>query len=391
MVRHVPDEEQLIKLLLTRKFRAQGLRLTARRREFVDAVARAARTGGDPESIVLKSSKIVDLTLRAEDVDKLWPSIQQALSEAAAATMRDGARTAASEVIRTARATAKAQRTDQVRQRKRLLGPWAAALDWLRVVVGVCQETAFGAAERRPGRADGKATREALRALQSHGCLIAGEILTLLEGGFASGALARWRALHEVVVVADFISARGDEVAKRFLKHEAANEKRLRAAARFGLQPGEEVAPLDRRHARILRKHGPGFEQDYGWASTDLGKSKPTLSDLQTAESRGHWNLPYAIACGAVHPRAMTVLRPAGHAGGPGLLIGPSSADVHIAADWTVARLCHLTVECLCREPTFDDNVALVVISAVGKRAQREINRGWRQWCKRHDPAALTI
>ncbi len=50
-------------------------------------------------------------------------------------------------------------------------------------------------------------------------CQIAREILTLIKNGYADGAMARWRALHEISVISSFIAKHGNEVAEKYLLH----------------------------------------------------------------------------------------------------------------------------------------------------------------------------
>jgi hypothetical protein len=300
--------------------------------------------------------------------------------------------TASQAVVDGARPTAKKQREVNARATRRLLRPWAGSLDWLRASIGVSQDAAYLAAELPPDRSTPKSQRQALQALHVHGCLIGGEVLVLLESGYASGALARWRALHEVTVIAKFIADRGSETAKRFLQHEAANAERTRKAATVGLGPDEEPEPLHRRHARTLRRQPQGFGTDYGWAGPDLGLKRPTFSDLVSEEDHRNWSYPYEVACGAVHPQSATVAAPLGHAGTPGqqLLIGPSSADLHLAADWTIARLSELTATCLVNQASLDDAVMLAAVQKVGIRARREIKRAWLRWYELHTPVSPT-
>src|ERR1039458_2598896 len=57
-------------------------------------------------------------------------------------------------------------------------------------------------------------------------CQVTDEIICLLENGFADGAMARWRTLHEIGVVAAVISKHGEEIAKRYVAHQAVESER---------------------------------------------------------------------------------------------------------------------------------------------------------------------
>src|SRR5437870_8332031 len=57
-------------------------------------------------------------------------------------------------------------------------------------------------------------------------CQVTDEIITLLENGFADGAMARWRTLHEIAVVTSLISQHGIELAERYVAYQAVEAKR---------------------------------------------------------------------------------------------------------------------------------------------------------------------
>lgn len=61
---------------------------------------------------------------------------------------------------------------------------------------------------------------EVLVKIHARACQVAYEILCLLRGGFADGAMTRWRTLHELSVLAYFINKNSNEVAKMYLEYE---------------------------------------------------------------------------------------------------------------------------------------------------------------------------
>jgi hypothetical protein len=56
----------------------------------------------------------------------------------------------------------------------------------------------------------------ALTRLHARACQVAAEILALMQHGFADGAMARWRTLHEIAVIATFLRDRGEVMAERY-------------------------------------------------------------------------------------------------------------------------------------------------------------------------------
>jgi hypothetical protein len=93
--------------------------------------------------------------------------------------------------------------------RERLYERWQMPLERLRMLVTVTRE--FGAGINENARQSTSATShkfmiDVLSRSHARACQIDEEIICLLEGGFADGAMARWRTLHEVAVVASFIA-----------------------------------------------------------------------------------------------------------------------------------------------------------------------------------------
>jgi hypothetical protein len=126
----------------------------------------------------------------------------------------------------------------------------------------------------------------ALLDLFRSGILVAGEVLVLMRSGFETGALARWRALHETTTCAEFISAGGYdllETARRYLQR-----VEFRTARKAGIWQGwmRKVDP-DRALPRefwkewaaeaeaIVDEHGGIIRSDYGWAHNQLLAMSP--------------------------------------------------------------------------------------------------------------------
>ena len=118
---------------------------------------------------------------------------------------------------------------------------------------------------------------DVLTRLHARACQIAFEVLVLLKNGFADGAHARWRSLHEVTVVASFIKTHGDEVAERYLLHD--NIELYKAAElhqKHYAILGEEPIPDDEYNSiKVIRDElidcfGTPYKNNYGWASSVL-------------------------------------------------------------------------------------------------------------------------
>jgi hypothetical protein len=120
---------------------------------------------------------------------------------------------------------------------------------------------------------------DVLTRLHARACQTSYEILTLLKSGYADGAYARWRTLHELVAVAYFIKKYGNETAERYLLHEIieSHKAMLQYQNHCELlkeQPltTEEINKISSRKDRALKRFGNSFKNNYGWASLALGR-----------------------------------------------------------------------------------------------------------------------
>lgn len=95
---------------------------------------------------------------------------------------------------------------------------WNKPLDLFYLFLGISLD--LGATlnhNRRPQAAqENDLVFDVLTRLHARGCQIGYEIYLLLSHGFADGAHARWRTLHEISVVASFISTHGQKVAESY-------------------------------------------------------------------------------------------------------------------------------------------------------------------------------
>jgi hypothetical protein len=105
--------------------------------------------------------------------------------------------------------------------RSRHLERWAEGFDLLDMLLVVAEETgaAINNTDRPQAAEDDDVQFEAVITLHARAVLVTREILCLLKGGFADGALGRWRTLHEVAVVAEFLAKHNQGISERYLLH----------------------------------------------------------------------------------------------------------------------------------------------------------------------------
>jgi hypothetical protein len=223
---------------------------------------------------------------------------------------------------------------------KRLYDRWRIPLEALRMLVTVCRE--FGDSVNQEIRQSPDATKrrhviDVLARSHARACQIAEEVLTLLEAGFSGGAMARWRTMHEISVVAAFIAATGEDLAERYVLHQAVESKRAadeyqQCQARLGYEPltEEDLNAVQKAYDSVIAKYGPQFGKgDYGWASQHLAKKKPTFKDIEAAVQIDHFRAHYRLASHSVHANPKGVFFALGMLPETQVLLaGPSNAGL---------------------------------------------------------------
>ena len=219
---------------------------------------------------------------------------------------------------------------------------------------------------------------EALTRLHARACQIASEVLVLLKNGFADGAHARWRSLHEVAVVASFIKTHGNETAERYLLHDSIES--YKAASLYqkyyealGDEPisQDEYDKIKTVRDELIARFGKSYKNNYGWASSALNKNNPTFRDIEENSGLDHLRPYYKLASHNVHANPKGVIFKLGLLGNIQniLLAGPSNYGFTDPAQNAVSSLGLITVTLLTAKPTIDN----VVLSNILLRFETEI------------------
>lgn len=221
--------------------------------------------------------------------------------------------------------------------RQNLEERWGDGLDLLRMLLTVCREIG-SEANKRYNRSKSKKhqfRRFVLIRLHSRACQVTDEIITLLENGFADGAMARWRTLHEIAVVAAIIENGDEELAERYILHDIIDRKRgmdeyMRSQVPMGYAPipAAELKRLDKDYAAALQRFGDDFKDEYGWAGP-LMKGRVTFKRLQEEAGRAGMTSYYKMASYNVHVGSRSMFHRLTDIGaGETLLAGRSNAGM---------------------------------------------------------------
>jgi len=238
---------------------------------------------------------------------------------------------------------------------ERLFSRWGGALDLYELSLYLAQQCGEHFIKSRPRGEDYKF--DALSRLHAGASRVAGEILSLLTSGFASGAHARWRTLHEISLIALFISQEEADVAERYHNHkfvksyeDAADHRRFASQLKHEPLSDEEFAEIETDCKKMLARYGPSFRGPFGWARAAMLKRDPTfkgrigIEHIQDAIQIEHWRPYYRMASHAVHPSATFLRFNLGTpSDSPVLLAGPSNSGLSEPGQGALLSLGHAT------------------------------------------------
>jgi hypothetical protein len=210
--------------------------------------------------------------------------------------------------------------------------------------------------------------------LHIRACQVMMEIIVLLENGFADGAMARWRTLHEIATVAAFIQEHGPDTAKRYVMYQIVESKKALMAYQnchhelgFKAPSKRVIAKVTKQHEKVLKEYGKPFGEENGWTANILSKSERdhiTFERIENAVSMKEMRATYKMASYNVHASPKGAYFRLGQLGkGAAPIAGASNAGLIEPAQnaaVTFSRLCLL----LCGEQkTFDEIVCAQIVT----------------------------
>ena len=207
----------------------------------------------------------------------------------------------------------------------------------------------------------------------------------MLRTGHAEGALARWRTLHELVVVATFLSDHDADHARRYLEHESIilwwdMAPYQQHAKRLGLEPytQAELDEVSAERDRLLAKHGKRFDDPWGWLVGVV--AKPTFAALEEATKLDHWRPLYREANAAVHGGSARLSNRLGVDDAlVTLLTGPSNLGLDAPGSDTALSLSMITATTLLHRANMDSLVSARVVIELADDARRAFEAGGKR------------
>jgi len=266
---------------------------------------------------------------------------------------------------RDAQSILRAQKKDKKQFGKGLLKSWKKPLELLEVLLLLALEAGddFNREFRQEASKKQNYVFEVTARLHARACQISSEILTLLRSGYADGTHARWRSLHEIAVVGSFINEHGDDIAEKYLLHDAIESYKAALLYRkyseslgYEPMPQEEFDLLKENRDHLIDRFGPSYKNNYGWASSILQKVNPTFRDIEESVKLDHLRPFYKLASHNVHANPKGIFLKLGLYPNSQdiLLAGPSNTGLADPAHCMAISLMQITITLITQEPNID-------------------------------------
>jgi len=359
---------------------------------------------GEPFSYKsLKYSEDINLAFDEADADEIARAFDRFQNEQLPKVLAEMAERLSEKVLKDLKSRWPGQYAEQEAEltdfRQRLEERWGKPLGQLRILLTMSREWCQWAHNRNQALKISK--RKQLRAilirLLARGCQVTDEIICLLENGFADGAMARWRTLHEIAVVAAVISQYGEDIAERYLDHQAVESKRALDKyltcykdLGFRLIPARERKKILKAYDKAIAKYGEPFDSDYGWAAFHLSPQRPTFVNLEKAAGRAEMRSYYQMGNDNIHAGIKSMYVRLGLMDYDGLLTGRSNGGLMEPGQNAAHTLTQLSAIVCLSEPIMDDLVAGDMMKMLGDEVPKsfyEADRQLRKDDKAYRPA----
>lgn len=213
---------------------------------------------------------------------------------------------------------------------------WGKALGKLRMLLTMARELGeivIAEPERESDTLHGLMVRLHVRS-----CQVTTEIITLLENGLADGAMARWRTLHEIVIVMELLDQHGEPLAMRYLAHQAVESKAAMDQYRvcavslgYDALDEQDCIDIEEGYDEVIQRYGKFFRTPYGWAEGFVPKNSRGnigLGELEAAAGQSDLASYYRLASSNVHAGPHALFFRLGLLGDTPLLAGLSNAGL---------------------------------------------------------------
>lgn len=377
----------LIHKLVERKLKEQDISLSPSEIDFITKKILNGQLGPFKfDRWKFWNSKTVTLSLTEEDITSIESflssdSLVKDCSDVIMSVMIDGA----SDFLLTLKKSwpneSRRRKKEMNDFRKRLNQRWGVSLDKIELLVQLSLELGESINEELRNSADTPHPHvtDVLTRLHARACQITMEVICLLNNGLADGAMARWRTLHEISVVANLIVEHGEDLAKRYADHQIVESRKamlqyIKYSDILDVEPmsDNEIKEIEDAYQDIKSMYGDDYTSDYGWAAKHLNRKNPKFVDLEVAAKIDRLRPYYKMASHNVHANPKGIYFKLGLLSDANfLLAGASNAGLVEPGHSTAISLIQISSTLVQICPTFDNvlcaHVMLKLLNEIGE------------------------
>jgi hypothetical protein len=256
---------------------------------------------------------------------------------------------------------------------------WRKAFDLLDAIWVSCEETgrSFNDYHRPQAVQNADHVFEALAYLNAKALLVSAEMICLMKGGFADGALARWRTIYELNVIATLLRQEGEHLAVRYLAHSRVQAwERIKHSVDVDELDTEDQKTKDAADAAMVR-FGSDMRHLYGWACTITARERPTFSSIEQLVEHEHGRPIYKAASQHIHSnhRLSHELLGMSEATSKGLLVGASNSGMVTPLVLCGFSLVESTSMLILQHPNIDRSAIILALMRLARKMDRLAKR----------------
>lgn len=269
------------------------------------------------------------------------------------------------------------QRKYQKGFESRLYQRWEKPIDLLECLIEISLESGERHSNKLTKTTDNTNNfkRTALINIHARALHIANEILILLKTGYADGANARWRSLHELAIISFFLSKENNEISERYLDY--ANVRAYKEAKDYRTHYKKlGYKALDLRIVRKIGRKVNALDQRYGdnfgntsgnynWIPRSILRNR-TFTELENHVKVSHLHPFYNLSCDSIHGGSKGFYRLGlmDKSQNKILLAGASNYGLADPLQNTAISILHVNVSLLTIEPDFESILQLQIMNS---------------------------
>ncbi|WP_080845624.1 DUF5677 domain-containing protein [Cytobacillus gottheilii] len=265
---------------------------------------------------------------------------------------------------------------------------WKEALKLLKAIIRISEEASeeiLNELKRGEYEDQNNLIYFVLFKIHSRSISISKEINLLLSNGYADGALARWRSLHESAIVFILLTSNFNNkdftynIIERYIDYsaiEVAKEVKKLSLIQSSEMDNDYFKKIEKRKRELLSKYGKDFYYDNFWAAPLFGNKKGKIHfyELARKAGMGKLNQYYMKASQQVHlsPKGLVenLSIPADLDSSKYLLYGSSLYGLSVPLQLTADSLIQITTNFILLQESLDRVVFSKFLSRLAKECK---------------------